>query len=270
MKLSSEDQEQIALKESLVAMERVLAIVAHELRTPLAGMRAMVEMLQCPESRGSGNDAEFLRRLHQEILRMSQTIDDLLEAARLNSGKARWNWSDFGLEPVCRLAIESVRPLLDQQVELRSEVDPPALRMNGDADALRRLLINLLSNARKHTEGGQIRVTVRGRRANGLPWIELSVTDTGRGMEPQVLAKLGEAFALNSGVVGANSFSGTGLGLAICKGIAEAHGGTMRADSKLGHGTTILALLRADLAAPTAGQPPMSIVPPTGPAKSAA
>jgi signal transduction histidine kinase len=157
--------------------------------------------------------------------------------------------------------------------------------MRGDADAVRRLVLNLAGNARKHTDAGTIHVAVRGFREGGevsteltVPstetgepgsslgtqhsvlstprtgreWVEITVRDTGRGIPPDIAARLGEAFALNAGVVGANHVQGTGLGLSICKAIVAAHGGTMRIESAPGAGTTVTARLRADLDGPAA------------------
>jgi signal transduction histidine kinase len=86
-------------------------------------------------------------------------------------------------------------------------------------------------------------------------WVELSVSDTGDGIEPAVLDRLGQAFALNSGVVDDSHFEGGGLGLAICKGIAAAHGGLIRIDSEQGKGTVVTAWLRADLPGPIESDP---------------
>jgi signal transduction histidine kinase len=125
--------------------------------------------------------------------------------------------------------------------------------MLGDGDAIRRLLLNLLSNARKHTTVGQIEVTSRSYTDLRGAWVELSVRDTGPGIPQEILARLGEAFALNSGVVGKNHVSGTGLGLAICRGIAAAHGGELLIESVLNRGTTVTAVLRADLVTAASG-----------------
>ena len=124
--------------------------------------------------------------------------------------------------------------------------------MSGDADALRRLMINLLSNAQKHTPTGRIHLAVRAYSDDSARWVALRVTDTGTGIDPEVVPRLGQAFALNSGPVGSDPASGTGLGLAICRGIAEAHGGGLRFSSMQGQGTTVTAVLRADLPGPVA------------------
>ena len=260
------EREQHGLKESVAAMERVLGVVAHELRTPLASVRAMSEMLVADGCQGP-HAQEFAQRLHDEAVRMSRIVDDILEAARLNSGRARWNWSGFALDPVCRLALDSIRPLVSEEIELTCSVDPAA-QVRADADALRRLMINLLSNAQKHTTRGRIHLGVRCYSDAAGRWVEISVTDSGDGIDPAVLPRLGCPFELNSGVVGAGPTSGTGLGLAICHGIAEAHGGRIAFSSAPGRGTTVTALLRADLSGPLARQR-QGILPLTAPSSPA-
>lgn len=242
-------RERQALRESLAAMERMMGVVAHDLRTPLASVRALAELLitdGCHPPQAN----EFAARIHEEAVRMSRIVDDLLEAARLNSGRARWNWSAFALEPLCQLALEAIRPLVAPTVQLTCAIEPPNARMSGDADALRRLMINLLSNAQKHTSAGHIHLAVRCYSDDSARWVALRVSDTGTGIDPDVLPRLGQPFALNSGPVGSDPASGTGLGLAICRGIAEAHGGGLRFSSTPGQGTTVTAVLRADLAGP--------------------
>jgi PAS domain S-box-containing protein len=243
------ERERGDLKGAVSAMERVLGVVSHELRTPLAGLMAMCDFLLSPESRGTPEADGFLRSINEEVIRMSDTVDHVLEAARLNSGRAKWNWGEVEIETVCREAIATTRPLVDEsRVALRVRVDPRTRIMRGDAGAVRRLILNLLSNARKFTTDGSIELSVSPEGEAG-ELVQICVRDTGPGIPPAILGRLGEAFALNSGVVGANHVSGTGLGLAICKGIAEAHGGHMRFDSQQGQGAIVTAILRADLPA---------------------
>ena len=241
-------REQCGLRDAVSGMEHVLGVVGHELRTPLAALRAISEFLVTDGARDTAQADGFLKNISSEVDRMSDTVNNLLEAARLNSGRARWNWSEFDLSSAIAEAIASIAPLVDlEKVTLRSDVHPDAGRMTGDADAIRRLILNLLSNARKHTEAGAIEVTASACCDDVGRWVELVVRDTGSGIPPDVAARLGEAFALNSGVVGHNHVSGTGLGLAICKGIAAAHGGGLLFKSKRGEGTTVTVRLRIDL-----------------------
>ena len=247
-------REQQALREAVAGMEHVLGVVAHELRTPLAGLKAMSEFLITDGARDTAEADHFLNEIAREVNRMSETVNNLLEAARLNSGRARWNWSRVDLSHVIQEAAASVRMLLDPAlVNLHTDADPDVGFISGDANAIRRLLLNLLSNSQKYTRKGDIHVEARRSTDAEGDWIELSVRDTGSGIKPEVVARLGEAFALNSGVVGTTHISGTGLGVAICKSIADAHGGYLIVDSVEGRGTCVTARIRADLPAAATG-----------------
>jgi two-component system sensor kinase FixL len=245
--------EQWGLREAVAGMEQVLGVVGHELRTPLAALRAISEFLTTDGASDTAEANGFLRNISEEVDRMSETVNNLLEAARLNSGRARWNWSEFELADIVDEAISAIQPLIDPaNVLVTAEVHRP-IQMLGDADAIRRLVINLLNNARKHTVLGRIVVGIRQETNETGAWIELTVQDTGCGIPREVAARLGEAFALNSGVVGGKHVSGTGLGLAICKAIATAHGGALRIESIQKQGTTVTARLRANLQCAASG-----------------
>jgi signal transduction histidine kinase len=183
---------------------------------------------------------------------MGETVNNLLEAARLDSGRARWNWGEFCPETVARQAVEGVRALSEAAGNtLAFESRLAGAQSCGDADAVRRLVLNLLSNAIKHTSGGEVRVSLRNEAdTDAKQWLSIEVADTGSGIPPHIRERLGEAFALNSGVVGQKHVGGTGLGLSICRGIVEAHGGVIDVRSIQGEGTTMTAKLRMDLAAP--------------------
>jgi signal transduction histidine kinase len=243
------ESERNALKESVNSMEKVLGIVAHELRTPLAGLRTMSEFLLMPEAKQLAEWDSFLLQMNTEITRMAEMVNALLEAARLNSGVAVWQWGQVKFANVCADALDVVRPLIDQsKLTITSTCNPETLEGTGDPDAIRRLIINLVNNAARHTPSGAVTVSCR-KLSNMVPgqWIEIQVSDTGKGIDPALAQRLGEPFALNSGAVGANHVQGTGLGLAICKGIAAAHGGRMIIESSPGKGTTVSVRLRCDL-----------------------
>ena len=266
------ERERSSLKDAVNAMEQVLGVVGHELRTPLAGLRAMSEYLLTDAAKQTDEFGQFITSIHNEVVRMSDTVNDLLEAARLNSGRVRWNWSTVPLEEVCRDALEAVRPLVDEsRVRLELDVSPPHARMTGDAEAVRRLVLNLLNNARKHTEEGEIRVSVERFERGGRGFVRVTVRDTGTGIPPEIAARIGEPFMLNAGVVGDNYIGGTGLGLAICKGVAAAHGGTMYVESARGQGTAITAEMRTDLRRPAdhGGQIILAVGDATAPAATA-
>ncbi|MFQ5413522.1 MAG: response regulator [Phycisphaerae bacterium] len=245
------ESERNHLQNAVHALERVLGVVGHELRTPLASVRAMAEYLLQEQSRETEECETFLRSIHTEVLKMAATVNDTLDVARMSSGAARWNWSEVCVSDACRSALDTVRPLVDRaRVRLTLDVDPPDLTMRGDAGAVRRLVMNLLSNAQKHTQEGVIFVRGAAVRQDGASWVQIQVGDTGEGMPPEITSRLGVAFALNSGAVGEDHVQGNGLGLAICRGIVAAHGGRIVVDTVRHKGTTVTAHLRRDLAEP--------------------
>lgn len=253
-------QERDQLRSAVTAFEQVLGIVSHELRTPLAGTRAMTEFLLQQDARTAELLDEFLSSIHEQVVHMADTVNNLLDVARLNGGAAPWTWSEVVVAEVCREALETVAPLVDQErVALTSRVTPPDLTMQGDACAIRRLLVNLLSNAQRHTETGSISVLAQAVAADGSQWVQIEVSDSGRGIAPEIAGRLGVAFALSSGVTGDHHIQGSGLGLSICRGIVAAHGGEMQLSSRRGVGTTVRVLLRANLpeAALTRDAPPI-------------
>jgi len=239
------------LQEVVHAMERVLAVVGHELRTPLAALRVTTEFLLTPEAKETAEWDVFLKSIHSEVTRMAELVNNLLEAARLNSGRSSWHWSTIHLNSVCDEAFNVIRPLIAHgRVELRLEIGASPLMMRGDSDAVRRLILNLVSNSAKFTHEGHICLRARALVEEGVNWIEIEVEDTGHGISDSMLGKLGNAFVLSSGALGSDYVKGTGLGLTICKAIVAAHGGHLSVASQPGVGSVFTARLRADLEAP--------------------
>ncbi len=241
------EREARGLQEAVKSMEQVLGVIGHELRTPLAAVRMTSEFLLNSEPGESEASGPFVKSIHDETVRMAEMVNNMLEVSRMNSGCAQWNWDTVNLATVCGEAINTIRPFVNvEAVELKIEM-APELNMRGDPDAIRRLILNLLSNAAKHTEAGSIVVSARGFDDDGVRWVHLEVRDSGEGIPPEIAKKLGEPFALNSGLVGSEHIKGTGLGLAICKGIVAAHGGTLAVESSEGEGSSFMVSLRSDL-----------------------
>ena len=245
------ERERNNLQLAARSMEQVLGVVGHELRTPLASMRAMSEYLLTDGSQDTPDFNQFLQAINPETVRMAEMVNHMLEAARMESGMAKWNWSRVNLKTVCEDALEVVCNLVNtQEVMLSAQVAPDELGMNGDADAVLRLLINLLTNAHKHTDQGEIRVSASAASEDENEYVQLEVHDTGSGIPPEVAEKLGTPFALNAGSVGATYVKGSGLGLSICRGIVAVHGGRISVDSSPDRGTTITVRMRSDLIGP--------------------
>ncbi len=244
LKLESERNN---LKESISSMEKVLGIVAHELRTPLVGIRTLSETLLMPEMSDPVQRENMIGGIRDESVRMAEMVNNLLEAARLDSGKARWNWESFDVSAPVEAAVQTAAAAHGQPgVDIRSDVTP-GITMSGDSDAIRRLVLNLVANAAKFTTAGSVVVRAS---YSAIGELQLTVQDTGPGLTPDIAARLGEAFSLNAGVVGSGHVSGTGLGLSICRAIVAAHGGDVTFRTEIGKGTTFVARLRTDLDGP--------------------
>jgi signal transduction histidine kinase len=179
---------------------------------------------------------------------MSDTVDKLLAVSQINTNPAASNWTNFDLAAGIHDVIAEISMSAESaHLTIQPQLDSPDLQMLGDPDAIQQLLKNLLSNAVKHTRDGTVIVRATPVSSGDERCIDLSVRDTGCGIAPELCARLGEAFALNSSIVGVNYVSGSGMGLAICKTIAAAHGGGLTIKSIPGQGTEVTARLRADL-----------------------
>jgi signal transduction histidine kinase/CheY-like chemotaxis protein len=218
------------------AKDAFLATVTHELRSPLNAMLGWAHfLLTKPVDEPTRRHA--LEVIEQSARTQSRLIEDLLDTARIASGKMRIEARPVDLVDVVASAMEVVRPAAEaKSIELRREFDARANIITGDPDRLQQVVWNLLSNAIKFTpEGGH--VEVRLERAD--PHARVTVSDTGRGITPEFLPHVFERFSQQpspSGPLGQRQAtrrrSGLGLGLALAKHLVELHGGTIEAASE--------------------------------------
>jgi signal transduction histidine kinase len=216
-----------AAEQASLAKDVFLATISHELRTPLNAILGWSRLLNEKEF-----DAPTLKRGLATIERNArlqvQLIEDILDTTRAISGKLRLELSTFDLTSVIRAAVETLKPSADAK-QLRLELSlVPGCRLTGDMDRLQQVALNLINNAIKFTAaGGAIRVELLANASS----IELNVTDTGVGIAPQFLPHVFDRFRQQDDKV-SRRYSGLGLGLALVKHIAQAHGGTVRAESE--------------------------------------
>jgi signal transduction histidine kinase len=212
-----------------------VANVSHELKTPLTSISGYAETLL-----GDTPDAETARRFLGTILensrRMQRLVDDLLDLARIESG--RWHPEREPVD-VAATAREAWSELADRatakSVELDVAIEPGAERVMADGDGLHQVFTNLLDNSLRYSAPGG-RVGCRSRReASG---IAISVSDTGSGIIHEHLPRIFERF-YRADPSRSREEGGTGLGLAIVKHLVEAHGGSVSAESERGVGTTV-------------------------------
>jgi len=230
--------------------DEFLATLSHELRTPLNAIVGWAHLLV-----SGGLDAQRQTTAAETILRnahaQTRLVDDLLDVSRIINGKLLLQLSPVDLATVVAAAIELVRNAADaKEIELRSSL-PPGAVMVGDAERLRQVVWNLLSNAVKFTrKHGRVEVRLELRDSQ----LELTVSDTGVGIDPEFVSHMFERFSQADSST-TRPHGGLGLGLAVVRHLVELHGGTVGAASKgLGHGATFIVTLpvRAVAEAPRA------------------
>jgi signal transduction histidine kinase len=213
------------------ARKEFLSNVSHELRTPLSSIKLMLEtVLEAPEE--EARDL-FLPQALAQVDRLTALVGQLLEQARAESGQLKLQLRDVDLEDVARPIIASFeREASNKGVSLELAALRP-VRVEADPDRLAQVFVNLIDNALRHTsDGGRIRIEVDARDSDAV----LRVRDTGEGIPYRDLPHIFERFYVvdRSRTRGSG---GAGLGLAIAKGIVDAHGGSISAESMLGRGT---------------------------------
>lgn len=222
-----------------LAKSRFLATMSHELRTPLNGILGMAELL-----RGAPLDAQDGKRLdalHKAGEGLLTILNEVLYFARLEEGVSHPEPVDFSLRQLLDEVLTLLEPrALNNDTILSCRVDPRIAEYHHGAEQfLRQVLSNLLANAIKFTEGGEVSVEVALLAETGEQVgqrLRVSVTDDGIGIAPAMQAKIFERFTQASEEV-AQRFGGTGLGLAICKHLVEQMGGCIGVDSEEGRGS---------------------------------
>jgi signal transduction histidine kinase/ActR/RegA family two-component response regulator len=243
--------------------DQFLAMVSHELRTPLNALLGWADMLKSdvlPEPRRR----RAIEAIHANAARQAQLVDDLLDVARLMSGKLPLRCTSIEFGDVLRAAMEIVQPAADaKQIELAVDASPRLRAMYADPVRLQQVVWNLLSNAIKFTPPHGV---VSVRVAEDGDQVELSVADTGQGIPDSLLQSIFEPFQqVDSSTT--REHGGLGLGLSIVKYVVEAHGGTVTALSA-GEGRGAVFVVRLPVipyARPAAAVPPSSVAVITSP-----
>ena len=214
-----------------------VAIVSHELRTPLNAILAYSEMIQT-EVYGSVNpkQANAAQRIFSNTQRLIGLVSDLLDQARLEAGKLKINFEEFSIQD----AIDSMfsvmdKPAKDKGLKLNIQVEDSAPeKIIGDSHRYQQILINLVNNAVKFTESGEITVHVYSADKEKLT---IDVSDTGPGIPQDAIAYIFDTFRQVDGVA-TRQHGGAGLGLSIVKRLVELMGGTIKVSSTINQGST--------------------------------
>lgn len=223
-------------REATRAREELLAVVSHDLKTPLQAISMTVQRLSgitTLTADATGQAKAGIARIHRAATQMDRLLDDLLDMERIRRRRLHVELRPERAAALARDAVELIEGLAaERSIDLAAEVDDVAdVDVLCDPDRIVQVLTNLLGNAIKSCgRGGSIRL----RAARRGDEVQLAVADTGRGIAPADLARLFDA----PRVTPARRDGGLGLGLAISKGIVEAHGGALEVESAVGRGTT--------------------------------
>ena len=222
------------------AKSQLMANVSHELRTPLHAILGYTEMLiEDAEHDGRGEAARDARKGQESAHQLLKGINEILELAKIEAGKMDLTYEQINLQELAEDVFQSLGPLArnrGNQLTLTAPEDP--ILVLTDGFRLRQCLMNLISNAIKFTENGDVEVCIaRKSPPSAQPYVDISVRDTGIGMTTEALSRLFQPFQQADNSV-TRTFGGTGLGLTLTREMVQLLGGTVSVESQAGVGST--------------------------------
>lgn len=228
MKRTSEKK----LHKELAMKNEFICVASHELKTPLTALMLQVEMAKKfmdahgIEAISPKKIQSLINRTHQDVLRLSRLVDDMMDVSRIHSGKFSMNYEFFNLEDY----VEDLRERI-QLKRIRWKVNAPVL-VKWDRFRIEQVITNLVSNAEKYAEGSDIDINVG---VDGTH-VYISVQDYGPGISPEIHEKIFERFERGQD----RSQQGFGIGLYICHEIVKHHGGKILIESEAGKGANFM------------------------------
>ena len=225
-----------------------LANMSHELRTPLNAIIGITEMLE-EDARDDALDdyIEPLERVSRAGTHLLHLINEVLDLSKIEAGRVEFHIEAIDVAELTEELATTAQPLADKKGNRLVVRCPEEFgAMHGDPTRVRQIVLNLLSNACKFTEGGEVSLTVSRKRTRGKDWIRFAVADTGIGMTPEQQAKVFEEFAQADSST-TRKYGGTGLGLAISRRFCRMMGGDIELISEPGVGSTFTARLPVTL-----------------------
>jgi PAS domain S-box-containing protein len=242
-----------ALLEADRRKDEFLALIAHELRNPLAPILYSLAALSRTD-RGSRQQQHAQQVIERQVMHMTRLLDDLLDVSRITRGRLELKPTTVELAAVLDAAIEAARPLLDEKRHrLAVELPEQPAWIEGDPVRLAQVFSNLLINAAKYTDaGGQVRL----QAVRAGPDITVTVRDNGAGIAPEVLPRLFTPFSPGA-AAGQHPSGGLGVGLSLVRGLVERHGGRVEARSEgVGRGSEFIVHLPLSSSSTPAQTPP--------------
>jgi PAS domain S-box-containing protein len=253
-------QEKRRAEEASTAKDLFLGTLSHELRTPLSAILGWTRMLQSGSLPADKYD-RALATIERNARMQVAMIEDILDVARITSGKLRLDVAPVEIAQIVEAALDTIRPTAEaKSVRLQAVLDPDAGVLHGDGPRLQQIIWNLLSNAVRFTpKGGRVYVVLRKVDSS----VEIAVSDTGVGIPLEFLPRVFERFS-QADASRTRQQGGLGLGLSIVKHLTELHGGTVAAESAgLGQGATFTVRLPLAPLRDTPVHGPRASAPPT-------
>jgi signal transduction histidine kinase/ActR/RegA family two-component response regulator len=227
---------ELALREAGRRKDEFLAMLAHELRNPLAPMRTAIALLN-KDREVHPNTRELISLMSRQVEHMTRIVDDLLEVSRITQGRIALQLEPILVGTAVYHAVEAIAGMVESRAQhIAVDVTDVTTWVSGDVTRLSQILVNVLNNASKYTpEQGRISVSVQADDA----WVSIVIADTGTGISADLLPKVFELFSQGERTLD-RSNGGLGIGLSLVKKLVEMHKGTIAVQSPgPGLGTTV-------------------------------